>query len=139
MERLGALPREELDTLDTLLIDYATTIRAAMRVGDFPNMWQRQLDADEIAAREAIMAYGTRLVAAVRAGEEDTARLDDIEWFGCMTGDCPHQTQAECDVAILGVVRSVIVERLAAREKLRESLAARSSTVPQPETPTDAG
>ena len=48
--------------------------------------------------------------------QDDTARLDDIEWFGCMTGDCPHiLSQAECDAAILGVVRSVIAERRSAR------------------------
>jgi hypothetical protein len=71
------LPREELDTLDNLLIDYAVAIRAAMQTGDFPNMWQRQLDAAELEAREAIMAHGARLVAAVRDGEEETARLRD--------------------------------------------------------------
>lgn len=44
----------------------------------------------------------------------DTERLDGIEWFGCMTGDCPHWKQSECDVAILGVVRSVLAERRSA-------------------------
>lgn len=44
-------------------------------------------------------------------GRMDSDRLDGLEWFGCMTGDCPHETQAECDAAILAELRSVLAER----------------------------
>lgn len=67
------------------------------------------------ARRDVADSAFRSLVATARAGLEEGERLDQIEWFGCMTGDCPHETQAECDVAILGVVRSVMAERDAAQ------------------------
>lgn len=41
----------------------------------------------------------------------DDELLDWLQWFGCVTGDCPHATQAECDAAILAELRSVLAAR----------------------------
>jgi hypothetical protein len=67
------------------------------------------------------------VLAELDAARADSSRLDEIEWFGCNTGDCPHSQQAECDIALLGVVRSVLAEResarfLAATKELREEI-----------------
>lgn len=34
-------------------------------------------------------------------------RLDGLEWDGCLTGDCPHQTGAECDKHLADELRRV--------------------------------
>jgi hypothetical protein len=75
----------------------------------------------ERAAPPSDHAYGTPYT--------DSDRLDGIEWFGCLTGDCPHDTRAECEVAILGVVRSVLVERGYARLRDTERPEARELAV----------
>ena len=46
--------------------------------------------------------------------------LRNPEYFGCPTGDCPHQTQAECDAAMAALTRAdtgyAIGDRLYVRE-----------------------
>ena len=83
------------------------------------------------ARLRALRSHLTAILPQLEAAKADSARLDDIEWFGCMTGDCPHWNQAECDVAILGVVRSVIVERQSARHLASEQ----QSTTPNEQAP----
>lgn len=92
-------------------------------------------DADMLLL--ALCADVDALLAAARRGGEDTRRLNEIEWFGCMTGDCPHETQAECDVAILGVVHSVVIEREYARLLRDED--ARSAAHPEEATDDAVG
>lgn len=33
--------------------------------------------------------------------KEDLAKLNSLEFHGCNTGDCPHDTQAECDATLV--------------------------------------
>lgn len=60
---------------------------------------------DLVARMRATLQRGkdTRQLA-VPIDLEDLAALiaaaDEVPWFGCFTGDCPHQTQSECDSAI---------------------------------------
>jgi len=46
--------------------------------------------------------------------------LRNPEYFGCPTGDCPHQTQAECDAAMAALTRAdtgyAVGDRLYVRE-----------------------
>lgn len=60
-----------------------------------------------------------RFVAPIGAGQPVTSALgivDEIRkaivetmgWNGCLTGDCPHATQAECDKHIADEVRALV-------------------------------
>lgn len=46
--------------------------------------------------------FSAPMVAALLAGTKTQTRrlLRNPEYYGCPTGDCPHQTQAECDAAM---------------------------------------
>lgn len=41
----------------------------------------------------------------------DTALLDELEANGCLTGDCPHETQAGCDKALADHLREALGRR----------------------------
>jgi hypothetical protein len=46
-------------------------------------------------------------------------------WFGCFTGDCPHETRAECDAAIraeMATLESTVAALDAANAQLRTAL-----------------
>lgn len=83
--------------------------------------------ADVITA--AGIAYGVkpshareiadRFVAPIRAGQPVTLAINIVDvirktvveamgWNGCLTGDCPHATQAECDKHIADEVRALV-------------------------------
>lgn len=59
------------DMLDDLLVSYATAVRNAMQVGDFPNEHQRELDEAERSERAAIVEY----VASLRSRFADALEL----------------------------------------------------------------
>lgn len=42
--------------------------------------------------------------------------LDNASYFGCLTGDCPHETQSECNAAI----KTWVVERINEGDKAEE-------------------
>lgn len=50
---------------------------------------------------------GTAYMAYPRL-EKLADKLEELSWNGCLTGDCPHQTQAECDAFLADHVRSVL-------------------------------
>jgi hypothetical protein len=44
------------------------------------------------------------MVRAYMAGRKtQTRRIIKDQWHGCLTGDCPHNKQAECDAAMLAL------------------------------------
>ena len=45
----------------------------------------------------------------------DTELLDELEANGCWTGDCPHDSQADCNLAIFREAKRVLAERAARR------------------------
>ncbi|MCW1985552.1 UNVERIFIED_ORG: hypothetical protein M2348_001284 [Sphingomonas sp. R1F5B] len=68
------------------------------------------------------IAFSAPMVAALLAGTKTQTRrlLRNPEYYGCPTGDCPHQTQAECDAAMgaLGVAETgyAVGDKLYVRE-----------------------
>jgi len=61
-----------------------------------------------------------RIVTALRAQlAEATKNKVDETWFACMSGDCPHETQAECDAQL----RTSLIETTQENIKLRAQLA----------------
>lgn len=49
--------------------------------------------------------FSAPMVRALLAGTKTQTRrlLRNPEYYGCPTGDCPHETQAECDKAMAGL------------------------------------
>jgi hypothetical protein len=41
----------------------------------------------------------------------DSALLDELGANGCLTGDCPHQNQSECDKALADHLREALERR----------------------------
>lgn len=41
----------------------------------------------------------------------DKALLDELEWDGCMTGDCPHSLQRKCDQHLADQLRDAVKRR----------------------------
>lgn len=66
--------------------------------------------------------FSAPMVRALLDGSKTQTRrvLKDPEFYGCPTGDCPHQTQAECNAAMAGLgpeaTRYAIGDRLYVRE-----------------------
>ncbi len=66
--------------------------------------------------------FSAPMVRALLAGTKTQTRrlLANPEYYGCPTGDCPHETQAECDVAMAGLsakeTRFAVGDRLYVRE-----------------------
>lgn len=48
------------------------------------------------------ISFMTVMIRALLAGIKTQTRrtVKNPDYFGCLTGDCPHQTQAECDAAL---------------------------------------
>ncbi len=48
------------------------------------------------------ISFMTVMIRAALAGIKTQTRrtVKNPDYFGCLTGDCPHQTQAECDAAL---------------------------------------
>jgi hypothetical protein len=40
--------------------------------------------------------------------QADQAQLERLSWNGCITGDCPHDSEAECNKAIADDVRTLL-------------------------------
>ncbi|MDE1914690.1 MAG: hypothetical protein KGJ57_17680 [Sphingomonadales bacterium] len=66
--------------------------------------------------------FSAPMVAALLADRKTQTRrvLANPEFYGCPTGDCPHQTQAECNAAMASLgpdaIRYAIGDRLYVRE-----------------------
>jgi len=56
--------------------------------------------------------------------------LRNPEYFGCPTGDCPHQTQAECDAAMAALTRADTGYAVGDRLYVREAYYQRGYWVP---------
>ncbi len=52
--------------------------------------------------KEHSILFSGPMVRAIREGRKTQTRrpIKHPEYFGCLTGDCPHMFQAECDAAI---------------------------------------
>ncbi len=64
---------------------------------------------ERIGAREIVRVHGlwgTEPKTAAEAALETL--LDWLPWHGCMTGDCPHDRQSECDAALAGELRTAL-------------------------------
>jgi hypothetical protein len=48
---------------------------------------------------------------APKVRPSDGDLLDELEWHGCLTGDCPHNFQGQCDKSLADAVREVIPRR----------------------------
>ena len=68
--------------------------------------------------KEVPMLFSTPMMLANLAGAKDVTRriMKNPDWLGCTTGDCPHNTQAECDAAMAQHCRYKAGDVLWARE-----------------------
>jgi hypothetical protein len=88
------LPSEELAALLTAW-ESAVRHNAAIYGKDSVSAYHEDEDADEATPKAALDAYLARLVAAVRAGGEDTAIVDALERGLCV--DDAHGNQTAFD------------------------------------------
>lgn len=48
--------------------------------------------------RERPILFSGPMVRAIFAGKTQTRRIiKNADWYACLSGDCPHDTQSECD------------------------------------------
>lgn len=71
--------------------------------------------------------FSAPMVRALLAGQKTQTRrlLRNPEYYGCPTGDCPHQTQAECNAAMAALASEIVPyapgDRLYVREHWKTS------------------
>lgn len=55
--------------------------------------------------KERPILFSAPMVRAILDGRKTQTRriVKNPEWTGCLTGDCPHERQAECDVALVAL------------------------------------
>lgn len=72
--------------------------------------------------KERPILYSAPMVRAILEGRKTQTRriVKNPEWLGCLTGDCPHERQTECDAALVAQCPyGVVGDRLWGRETIR--------------------
>lgn len=66
--------------------------------------------------------FSAPMVRALLAGTKTQTRrlVSKPEYYGCPTGDCPHNTQAECNAAMAGLVDEIARFKVGDRVYVRE-------------------
>lgn len=59
------------------------------------------------------------LSALLSDNERLRSQWEGLAWHGCLTGDCPHDTQAECDASLANSFRETVAEDAGFMAKLR--------------------
>lgn len=67
-------------------------------------MYLRRDEFDAIAA-----LWRTSTVGSERRA--DSELLDEMQYHGCLTGDCPHEFQGQCDKALADDYREIVARR----------------------------
>lgn len=68
------------------------------------------------------ITFSAPMVRALLAGTKTQTRrlVGKPEYYGCPTGDCPHDTQAECNAAMAGLVDEIARFKAGDRVYVRE-------------------
>lgn len=85
----------------------------------------------DVKGLNSLTAIEKQIAALLSDNERLRSQWEGLAWHGCLTGDCPHDTQAECDASLANSFRETVAEDAGFMAKLR----ARSLSDETPNSP----